>query len=40
MKAALFGMALRQTAGFVESLLRPDGPDWEGPNFSTLGRRA
>ncbi len=35
----LFGMALRQTTGFVESLLRLIGLDWTEPNFSTLSRR-
>ena len=35
----LFGMALRQTTGFVESLLRLIDLDWEVPNFSTLSRR-
>jgi hypothetical protein len=35
----LFGMALRQTIGFVESLLRLIGLDWNVPNFSTLCRR-
>ena len=35
----LFGMALRQTAGFVESLLRLMGLDWEVPDFSTICRR-
>ncbi len=35
----LFGMALRQTTGFVESLLRLVGLDWEVPDFSTLSRR-
>ena len=35
----LFGMALRQTAGFVESLLRLVGLDWTVPDFSTLYRR-
>lgn len=35
----LFGMALRQTAGFVESLLKLIGLDWVVPNFSTLCRR-
>ena len=35
----LFGMALRQTTGFVESLLRLVGLDWSVPNFSTLSRR-
>jgi Transposase DDE domain len=31
----LFGMALRQTPGFVESLLHLIGPDWAVPDFST-----
>lgn len=35
----LFGMALRQTTGFVESLLRLTGLDWSVPDFSTLCRR-
>lgn len=35
----LFGMALRQTTGFVESLLRLLGLDWAVPDFSTLSRR-
>ena len=35
----LFGMALRQTAGFVESLLRLIGLDWAVLDFSTLCRR-
>ena len=35
----LFGMALRQTTGFVESLLRLSGLDWAVPDFSTLSRR-
>ncbi len=35
----LFGMALRQTTGFVESLLRLIGLDWTVPDFSTLSRR-
>jgi Transposase DDE domain len=35
----LFGMALRQTTGFVESLLRLTGLDWGVPDFSTLCRR-
>lgn len=34
----LFGMALRQTTGFVESLLRLVGLDWDVPDFSTLSR--
>jgi transposase len=35
----LFGMALRQTTGFVESLLRLVGLNWAVPDFSTLSRR-
>jgi transposase len=35
----LFGMALRQTTGFVDSLLRLVGLDWTVPDFSTLCRR-
>jgi len=35
----LFGMALRQTAGFVESLLRLTGLNWAVPDFCTLSRR-
>ena len=35
----LFNMALRQTTGFVESLLRLIGLDWTVPNFSTFSRR-
>jgi len=35
----LFGMALRQTTGFVESLLRLVGLDWAAPDFGTLSRR-
>ncbi len=35
----LFGMALRQTTGFVESLLCLIGLDWDVPDFSTLSRR-
>ncbi len=35
----LFGMALRQTTGFVEGLLRLIGLDWAVPDFSTLSRR-
>ena len=36
---ALFGMALRQTTGFVESLLRLVRLEWAVPDFSTLSRR-
>jgi hypothetical protein len=32
----LFRMALRQTTGFVESVLRLVGLDWTVPDFSTL----
>jgi hypothetical protein len=35
----LFGMPLRQTTGFVQSLLRLVGLDWATPDFSTLCRR-
>ena len=35
----LFGMPLRQTTGYVESLLRLAGLDWKVPDFSTLCRR-
>lgn len=35
----LFGMALRQTTGFVASLLKLAGFDWSVPDFSTLSRR-
>ena len=35
----LFGMLLRQTTGFVQSLLHLVGLDWSAPDFSTLCRR-
>ena len=35
----LFGMALRQTTGFVESLLQLIDLNWTVLNFSTLCRR-
>lgn len=35
----LFGLALRQTIGLVESLIKLAGLDWEVPNYSTLSRR-
>lgn len=35
----LFGMALRQTTGFVKTLLKLVGLDWAVPDFSTLTRR-
>jgi hypothetical protein len=31
----LFGMPLRQTTGFVQTLLRLVGLDWPAPDFST-----
>ncbi|XDA96624.1 transposase [Sulfitobacter sp. LCG007] len=38
-RLGLFGMALRQTTGFVESLSRLVGLDWSLPDVSTLSRR-
>ena len=35
----LFGLALRQSLGVVESLLRLAGMDWRVPDFSTVCRR-
>ena len=35
----LFGLALRQTIGFVQSLLALSGLQWPVPDFSTLCRR-
>lgn len=35
----LFGLALRQSLGLVESLLRLAGLDWKVPDFSTVCRR-
>ena len=35
----LFGLALRQNLGLVESLLRMAGLDWKVPDFSTVSRR-
>jgi hypothetical protein len=35
----LFGLALRQSLGLVESLLRLAGLDWRVPDFSTVSRR-
>jgi hypothetical protein len=35
----LVSMALRQTTGFVKSLLRLIGLNWAVPDFSTLSRR-
>ena len=34
----LFGIALRQTTGFVESLLSLIDLNWAAPNFSSLSR--
>jgi hypothetical protein len=34
----LFGMALRQTTGFVEGVLHLSGLNWAVPDFSTLSR--
>jgi len=36
---SLFQLALRQTTGFVESLIRLCGLTWSVPDFSTLSRR-
>lgn len=36
---ALIGMPLRQTTGFVQSLLRLVGLDWAAPDFGTLYQR-
>ena len=38
-RKGLFGLPLRQTTGFVESLLKLVGLDWSVPDFSTLCRR-
>lgn len=35
----LFGLALRQTTGFVQSLLALSGLSWSAPDFSTLCRQ-
>ena len=35
----LFGLPLRQTTGFLESLLKRVGLDWSVPDYSTLCRR-
>jgi hypothetical protein len=35
----LFGLALRQTQGFMQSLLKLSGLDWTAPDYSTLNRR-
>ncbi|MEF9995849.1 MAG: IS5 family transposase, partial [Burkholderiaceae bacterium] len=36
---SLFGLALRQSLGLIESLLRLAGLDWRVPDFSTVSRR-
>jgi hypothetical protein len=36
---ALFGMALRQTTGFVASLFRLIGLGWDVPQFISLSHR-
>ena len=36
---SLFGLALRQSLGLVESVLRLAGLPWRVPNFSTVCRR-
>ena len=35
----LFGLALRQAIGLVESLIKLAGLNWQAPNYSTLSRR-
>ncbi|SUX28742.1 IS5 family transposase [Chromobacterium vaccinii] len=35
----LFGLPLRQTIGFIQSLLKQAGLDWSVPDYSTLSRR-
>ena len=35
----MFGLSLRQTVGFVESLFCLAGLDWAVPDYSTLSRR-
>jgi hypothetical protein len=35
----LFGLALRQTQGFMQSLLKLSGLDWTAPDYSTVNRR-
>ena len=37
--AVMFGMPLRQTTGFMQSLLHMVRLDWTVPDFSTLCRR-
>lgn len=36
---SLFGLALRQSLGLVESMLHLTGLTWRVPNFSTVCRR-
>jgi hypothetical protein len=35
----LFGLALRQTQGFVQSVLGLSGLEWQAPDYSTMSRR-
>ena len=35
----LFGLALRQSLGLIQSLLRLAGLNWRVPDFSTISRR-
>ncbi|MFM2069350.1 MAG: hypothetical protein RLZZ584_4259 [Pseudomonadota bacterium] len=35
----LFGLPLRQTQGFMHSLLKLSGLDWQAPDYSTISRR-
>ena len=35
----LFGLPLRQTIGFIQSLLKLAGLSWDVPDYSTLSRR-
>ena len=35
----LFGLALRQSLGLIQSLLRLAGLDWRVPDFSAIRRR-
>lgn len=35
----LFGLALRQTKGFMQSVLALSGLDWHAPDYSTMSRR-
>lgn len=37
---SLFALPLRQSMGFVESILKLSGLDWQVPDYSTISRRA